>query len=524
MKPKHIAGALGAAALLSAPLWSTVVAHAATTASSDVYVSTTGSDTTGTGTSNSPYKTISYAISKAAPNTTIVVEPGTYKESVTITKNVTLESDSTKTDATANTIIDATGQNNGVFIDGQAASGTVINGLTVENANNEGIWVRNTAHVTVENNVVENNGINPTKTSTTAISENKPILLDGTAYSVVSNNTVKGNKADGGVSIADYGAFDPGAPEPTTPPSAPPANAPSVASVPSIGNILIDNDIDTNAGGCGIVVAAYNPQGGVMNNQVIGNTVNKIVAGIVVAADSPHTVAKNNLVLDNKITNNFIPGVIIHSNTPGDVVEGNVVSGNTISGNGPDGEVRDSWPTGIVISGEVNPVTNTVVSNNVISDETCGIWAKNAPSTHLSDNHTASDVSTPVFGLSPSAEVDVDGKAVATLPVISDNNAAYVPVWNVMQLVKQFGVTSHWNGQQLSFDTSEVGKPSASKSLGSGNMGVSINGVKVAIVEGFDAPTNYGLTAYMPVNELSKVVTALGHQNSWDGVVWSFSK
>ncbi|MCF8565073.1 right-handed parallel beta-helix repeat-containing protein [Alicyclobacillus tolerans] len=522
MKPKHLASVISAAAVLSAPLWSTAAAQAATTNSNVTYVSNSGSDTSGTGSSASPYQTIGHAVSEAAPNSTIVVEPGTYKESIQITKDVTLESDTSQANAAANTIIDATGLDNGIFVDGPSAQGTVINGFTVENANNHGIWVRNTSHVTVENNVVVNNGINPTKTSTTAIPENKPILLDGTAYSVVSGNTVKNNKADGGISVSDYGAFDPGAPEPIKP-GPPPAGAPAVASVPGIGNVVIHNNIDTNAGGCGVVVAAYNPGGGVIDNEVIGNTINKIVAGIVVAADSPHTVAKNNVVLNNTITNNFIPGVIIHSNTPGDVVDGNVVAGNTISGNGPDKATGDMSPTGIVLAGEVNPVTNTVVSNNTISNETYGIWAKNAPGSHVSDNRSASSVSIPAFGLTPSVEVDLNGQATAAFPKVVANNATYIPVWNVMQLAKTLGVTSQWNGKQLSLTTSKTGKPHAPK-LGMGNMGISINGVEVASVQGFDAPNGRGQTAYMPIAALSQVMTSLGYQNSWDGVAWSITK
>lgn len=525
MKAKHFACLAAAAAVLSAPFWSGIVAQAATTSNSTakVYVSISGSDVSGTGSSESPYQTINHAVSVAPVHSTIVVEPGTYNEEVKITRDVTLESDSSKADAVSNTIIDATGQDTGIFVDGQDASGAVINGFTVKNASNHGIWVRNTSHVTVENNMVENNGINPTKTKTVSIAENKPILLDGTSYSVVSHNLVKGNKADGGVSITDFGMFDPGAPMPTTPPSGPPpANAPAAA--PGIGNVVIDNDIDSNAGGCGVVVAAYNPGGGVVNNQVIGNTVNKIVAGVVVAADVPRTVAKDNVVSNNTITNNFIPGVIVHSNTPGDVVDGNVITGNTISGNGPDKEVKDAKPTGIALIGAVNPVTNTTVTNNIISNEGIGVWAENAPSTHLSDNQSASDVAVPVFGLQPDVVVELNGKVAAELPKATVGDTAYVPLFDVIQMFKAADhLPIHWNGHELSLKVPYLA-PVAPKNLGTGNMDIMVNGVTIAKVKGFYASTPYGLTTYMSVSGLAQMDASLGYNSTFNGVTWSMSK
>ncbi|GMA66127.1 hypothetical protein [Alicyclobacillus fastidiosus] len=133
MKKKYIAGSAVACALLSSPLLSTVYADttSASVAPSVVYVSTTGSDTSGTGTQVSPFATINTALSKVATNGTVIVEPGTDKGMVTITKPVTLESDPTASNATANTVIDGTGQNHAVLI---TSSDVTVQGLTMENA------------------------------------------------------------------------------------------------------------------------------------------------------------------------------------------------------------------------------------------------------------------------------------------------------------------------------------------------------------------------------------------------------
>ena len=63
-----------------------------------------------------------------------MIAPGTYTESVTITKSLTLESESS---LPTNTIINAAGELNGVAITGANANGTTIEGSTVENANAE---------------------------------------------------------------------------------------------------------------------------------------------------------------------------------------------------------------------------------------------------------------------------------------------------------------------------------------------------------------------------------------------------
>ena len=123
-----------------------------------VYVSASGSDTTGTGSLASPYATISHAVSSAAAGTTIVIEPGTYNEMVNISKRLTLESASSQP---SDTVVNAFGRTYGIEVIGQAASGTVIEGLTVSHANNHGIFVQDSSMVTIEYNVVSNNGLSP---------------------------------------------------------------------------------------------------------------------------------------------------------------------------------------------------------------------------------------------------------------------------------------------------------------------------------------------------------------------------
>ncbi|MEM3803321.1 MAG: right-handed parallel beta-helix repeat-containing protein [Conexivisphaerales archaeon] len=349
-----------------------------------IYVSTSGSNTSGDGSLAKPYATIQYAVSVAPPHAVIVVEPGTYHEMVNITKTVTLESASLQP---SNTIIDAFGQVYGIEIIGLAASGTTINGLTIEHANNHGIFVQNAWNVTIENNYVIYNGLNSSK----AIIENKGIQLSGTAYTTVINNYVSNNMADGGIGVSDEGQINPGGMAPGIP-------------APALGNVIADNVVTGNVGGCGIVVAAYNPGQGVLDNVVSNNMVfNGLPGGIVVAADVPNTVALNNTVAYNVAMNNLIPGIIVHSNTPGDVVANTKIVGNVVSGNAGFGPKT----TGITVLANINGSTqaiNTLISDNIIHNEYFGVLAANASSTEvLADNNFDSTVSVPVVGASASS-------------------------------------------------------------------------------------------------------------------------
>src|ERR1700757_1067658 len=99
-------------------------------------VSTRGSDTGNC--QRSSCKTLGYALTQARPNNTIIIFPGTYHESHNANvvtprlKGLTIRS----AKSAASTVIDASGNANGILIE---ASGVSVIGLTVKNANLEGI-------------------------------------------------------------------------------------------------------------------------------------------------------------------------------------------------------------------------------------------------------------------------------------------------------------------------------------------------------------------------------------------------
>jgi parallel beta-helix repeat protein len=368
-----------------------------------IFVSSSGNDRTGNGSPGNPYATISRAVSVAPAGAEIVVSPGTYSEMVSITKSVSLVSASGQA---SNTIIDASGLMHGIEVIGAGASGTNIEGLTVENAVAEGIYVQDASTVDITNNAALNNVQNASLVCPISgtppgpcINEDKAIELVGTASSTVAGNRVVGTVGDGGIGLSDDGPLNPGIPQP----------GPAGVANPSINNVVSDNTVIANVGGCGIVVSAYNPGEGVIGNVVAANDIVGNAEGMVVATPMPGTSAINNTVIRNSILNSFTEGVDIDSSggayAPGNVVSGNSVIGNVISGNGPDYDFSNPQPTGIAVLSPTSLMQQgTLVYDNYILNEYYGVAVANATGTTILSNNIAPTVKVPILGAVASQE------------------------------------------------------------------------------------------------------------------------
>jgi len=110
-----------------------VAAHPGTT----YYVSTAGSDASGSGTAGNPWRTIQYAIGQVSANDTVIVAAGLYKENIVIDKSLTLKGAQAEVDARtrsgAETIIEPNEDETGISIITAADRVVVIDGLTVQN-------------------------------------------------------------------------------------------------------------------------------------------------------------------------------------------------------------------------------------------------------------------------------------------------------------------------------------------------------------------------------------------------------
>lgn len=264
--------------------------------------------------------------------------------------------------------INATGCDLGVYV-GPDARGVVIKFAHIWGANYHGVFAQDTRTVAVLSSDVSNNAAGGE-----AFPETKAIQLTGTSDSVVANNTVM-NNGGGGIAVTDDGDLNPGGPKPGM-------------LMSGNGNLISGNTVTDNTGGCGIVVSAYNPGGGVNDNTVDGNTVINNPAGIVVAADTPDTSADGNVVTNNTSNGNGLAGIIVHSNAPGDSVTNTTVDSNSVDSNG-----LPEPGLGIVVAAEAPTaiLDKTTVENNTISHENIGIAQKGDTNSTI-DNNTFNEV------------------------------------------------------------------------------------------------------------------------------------
>ena len=150
------------------------------------------------------HSTIAAAVAAASPGSTIKVAPGTYKEDVVIGKSLSLIGA-----GFSDTIIDATGLNNAIYVDGLDNPGlrnVSISGFTVENAKFEGLLVTNATNVTILSNYAHDNNTNLALTTDTCI-DPPPYLtgesfdcgeglhIMGVSWSTFANNVSQNNSA-----------------------------------------------------------------------------------------------------------------------------------------------------------------------------------------------------------------------------------------------------------------------------------------------------------------------------------------
>ncbi len=314
------------------------------------------------------YATISEAVAHAASGDTIQVAQGVYQEDVVIGLSLTLVGHNA-----ANTIIDATGLANGIYIDGldhSGLSGVTVTGFTVQNANFEGILITNASHVRVTGNRVAGNDRSldfatascpglPAFETAEGEDCGEGIHLSGVTWSKFAQNLIENNS--GGILVSDETAA-------------------------THDNWIVDNIVRNNTLDCGITIPSHPPAPGlndghpfgVYDNTVSGNDVlyngnNGVGAGIGLFGFLPGARVSGNTISGNRIIGNGLPGVTMHAHSPGENMNGNTITGNYISGNGPDTkDAATPGPTGINlyinIHGTPGP-SGIVVSKNVIKDE-----------------------------------------------------------------------------------------------------------------------------------------------------------
>lgn len=268
--------------------------------------------------------------------------------------------------------VQAAGCNIGIYI-GPDASGASVLSASVTGASDHAIFVQNANRVTIRNVTASLAVTRLSAIRHALLPQDKAIVLIGTTGSKVVGSTLTGS-FDGGVAISDDGIIDPAALNPGPPKS-------------SRHDLIAGNRI-ASVGGCGIVVTSFVPGQGVYDNSVAdNNVVNSAPGGIGIGAVSPHTTARGNVIAGNEIigtaSGTSAPGVIVHSNARGAAVEANTITRNVITNGQSVLPYGDASATGIVLVGIVDPVVGTVISGNVLSGETVGVYAARATRTRI---------------------------------------------------------------------------------------------------------------------------------------------
>jgi nitrous oxidase accessory protein NosD len=264
-------------------------------------------------------------------------------------------------------VIDATGFDVGIYI-GPGVHGVRVLGATVTGANDHGILVQDAHDDLIEGSTVEGNGLN----RHAGLQEDKAITLAGTRDVVVAGNTISGN-GDGGIGVYDDG------------PNSPATFAPvalDATGVPSTGNVVRDNKVTDNLNGCGIVISAKNPGGGVRGTVVAFNTVTGFdpaagdttagaLGGIVVAGGSFGAVqVSRTVVAHNQVTGGLIPGISLHDSAPG-TLTGTQLLGNVLTRNGSG---AGGQPTGVEMATSGGTISGTQVLCDRVVDDYFGVF------------------------------------------------------------------------------------------------------------------------------------------------------
>jgi parallel beta-helix repeat protein len=341
------------------------------------------------------YESIQEAIDNADDGDTIFVESGTYVETLTVTKSVSLIGEDS-----VNTVVDGN-KTYACHVIEVTASNVQITGFTIQNSGGvkyyerAGIYVESSNGNNISGNIVTDNygnGVYLTESSSNNVVSRNNItanFLSGVAITKLSNNnTVEGNTLTDnfcGISVA-YSS-----------------------------NQHIHDNVVGNSGNHGINLDDSS------SNLIVGNTVadchnfglhvyrsssNRIcenvltnnVKGIRLSSSDNNTVSQNNM------TNNE-HGIAISASSNNLIFE-NIVSGNDI---------------GVLLS-SINPLNNTVWNNDFV-DNTKQVLDDASGAILLWDNGTIGNFWSDYGGL------DSDGDGVGDTPyIIDDHNQDNCPL------------------------------------------------------------------------------------------------
>ncbi|MEU1087742.1 nitrous oxide reductase family maturation protein NosD [Streptomyces sp. NPDC005576] len=338
-----------------------------------------------------PGESIQEAVDAAHPGDTVVVLPGTYRESVLITTpNLTLRGTGERTvlapqaaeSAPAPTSAGAPAAakgpraanacaagGNGICVVGtekNPVDGVRIRALTVSGFTKNGVWASRTDGLSVRRVTARDNG-------TWGIAQERSTRAD------FRHNTATGN-GDAGIFVANSVSEEGGATD--TGGTAIADNAVSGnrigVTVRRVRNLNVDdNTITGNCSGIFVVGDESKPAAGAMTisgNRIVKNNkscaatprLSAIQGSGIVLTGSESTVVRSNVIQDNVGSTDFSGGILLIKSFVGALNTDNTVSENLVSGNSPaDLANRDTSGTG-----------NTFVGNTCATSVPAGMCAE----------------------------------------------------------------------------------------------------------------------------------------------------
>lgn len=325
------------------------------------------------------FSTITDAITAATSGDTVLVQPGTYNERVSVQPNI----DVISMNGPAVTIIDATGLTTGVlFANSSIGRETLFEGFSVQNGNapfyGGGILIQNSSP-TISNTIVTNNsadsngggiGIwaqsgpanplieNSSINSNTALQGGGGIyILDADAAAEIINTTFEENSSlRGGAIRVNTGSID-------------------------VKESTFRSNTSTSTGGairinCSSTAPAPSISGSTFedNRSVLGGAIN--------VENCAAITLMNNTVDDNSVTGTSAFGGGIYLKLSGATLTDNIITNNTIDSASISGQGG-----GIILEGATATLNGNTIDNNVSSCHGGGIAAISASTLIMRENN-----------------------------------------------------------------------------------------------------------------------------------------
>ena len=127
-----------------------------------------------------------------------------------------------------------------------------------------------------------------------------------------------------------------------------------------------------------------------------------------------------------------------------------------------------------------------------------------------------------------SGKVVSEPVGLAAIDPAAHNYTTYMPIWYVMQALKNVGIQSGWDGTNWTMQMPVGEKPNTDLTKlkpGSGSKRMWINGVDVQNVHGivYADPASHQNTTYVPIWYVMKVLKYENITSTWDGHKWSMT-